>query len=72
MTDEKLSVAEKYIERQRDRFAYSSANTRVLKSYIEKLLGLDFSPVSLDMIVSKCVVNLSPDKARFFAGRTTY
>ncbi len=68
MTDEQLSVAEKHVEWHRDRFGYASANTHFLKGYIEKLPELDLKPASFDLVVSNCVVNLSPDKSAVLRG----
>ena len=68
MTDEQLAVAEKYVEWHRERFGYASSNTRFLKGYIEKLPELDLPPSSFDVIVSNCVVNLSPDKGAVLRG----
>lgn len=68
MTDEQLAVAEKHVEWHRERFGYASSNTRFLKGYIEKLSELDLPPSSFDVIVSNCVVNLSPDKGAVLRG----
>lgn len=60
MTDEQLAVAEKHRTFHADAFGY--ANVRFLHGYIERLDELDLEPGSFDVIVSNCVVNLSPDK----------
>ena len=62
MTDEQLAVAKKYIEWHRQRHGYSEANVEFYKGYIERLSDLDFPDNSFDIIVSNCVINLSPDK----------
>lgn len=62
MTDEQLDVANRHIEYHQQKFGYRQANTRFLKGYIEKLDQLDLEPGSFDIIVSNCVINLSPDK----------
>ena len=41
---------------------------RFIKGYIEKLHELDLEPGSFDVIVSNCVVNLSPDKEAVLSG----
>lgn len=43
-------------------------NTRFLHGYIERLDELALEPASFDVIVSNCVVNLSPDKDAVLAG----
>lgn len=68
MTDEQLHVAEKHVEWHQDRFGYPRANTRFLKGYIEKLSDLNLKPASFDLVVSNCVVNLSPDKGAVLRG----
>lgn len=60
MTDEQLAVAGKHQAFHSDAFGY--ANVRFLQGYIERLDELDLEPGSFDVIVSNCVVNLSPDK----------
>lgn len=62
MTDEQLAVAKKYIEWHRQRHGYAEANVEFYKGYIERLSDLDFPDNSFDIIVSNCVINLSPDK----------
>jgi len=48
-----------------DKFGYD--NVTFLKGYIEKLDELNLDPDSFDIIVSNCVINLSPDKAAVMA-----
>lgn len=62
MTEEQLAVAISHIDYHRDRFGYQQANTAFRKGYIEKLDELDLPDNSFDIIVSNCVINLSPDK----------
>ena len=62
MTDEQLAVANKHVEFHRKKFDYQQANTRFLKGYIEKLDELNISDNSMDVVISNCVINLSPDK----------
>ena len=66
MTDEQLAVAEKYRTFHADAFGY--ANVRFLRGYIERLDELDLEPGCFDVIVSNCVVNLSPDKGAVLRG----
>ncbi len=62
MTDEQLAVAEAYVDYHRESFGYSKANVAFKKGYIEKLDELGFEDASFDIIVSNCVINLSPNK----------
>lgn len=66
MTDEQLAVAQAHQDWHAGVFGY--ANVRFIKGYIEKLDELDLAPGSFDVIVSNCVVNLSPDKAAVLRG----
>jgi len=60
MTDEQLSVARAHQVHHAEVFGYS--NVQFLHGYIERLDELGLEPGSFDVIVSNCVVNLSPDK----------
>ncbi|MCX2783554.1 methyltransferase domain-containing protein [Microbulbifer thermotolerans] len=66
MTEEQLAVAQNHREWHARAFGYD--NVRFIKGYIEKLDELDLEPGSFDVIVSNCVVNLSPDKAAVLSG----
>ena len=62
MTDEQLAVARAHEDWHRERFGYKASNVRFLKGYIEQLDKLDLPDNSFDIIISNCVINLSPDK----------
>lgn len=66
MTDEQLDIAQSHQDFHSEAFGYE--NTRFIKGYIEKLNELDLEPHSFDVIVSNCVINLSPDKMAVLAG----
>ncbi|MES2295493.1 MAG: methyltransferase domain-containing protein [Pseudomonadota bacterium] len=66
MTDEQLAVARKHRAFHSAAFGYD--NVRFLHGYIERLDELDLAPGSFDVIVSNCVVNLSPDKDAVLRG----
>lgn len=66
MTDEQLAVAEQHRAWHAERFGF--ANVRFLHGYIERLDELDLAPGSFDVVVSNCVVNLSPDKDAVLRG----
>lgn len=62
MTTEQLEVARKHIDYHTAQFGFSQPNIEFKQGYIERLDELDLAPASFDIIVSNCVVNLSPDK----------
>lgn len=62
MTDEQLAVANRHIDYHKEAFGFKAANVQFLKGYIEKLDELNLADESFDIIVSNCVINLSPDK----------
>lgn len=66
MTDEQLAVAQEHQSWHAQNFGFD--NVRFIKAYIEKLDELDLEPASFDVIVSNCVVNLSPDKTAVLEG----
>jgi len=66
MTDEQLEVAQSHQAWHVEKFGFN--NVRFIKGYIEKLDELDLEPGSFDVIVSNCVVNLSPDKTAVLSG----
>ncbi|WP_018211467.1 methyltransferase domain-containing protein [Desulfitobacterium hafniense] len=67
MTQEQLDVARKYEDEQRQRFGYAKSNVKFLNGYIEDLSTAGISDSSVDIVISNCVVNLSPDKEKVFA-----
>ena len=66
MTDEQLEVAKAHQDFHRDNFGYD--NVSFIQGFIEKLDELNLEPNSFDVIVSNCVVNLSPDKLAVLQG----
>lgn len=68
MTDEQLAVANRHLDWHRDRFGYAKSNVEFRKGYIERLEELGLPEESFDIIVSNCVINLSPDKAAVLRG----
>jgi SAM-dependent methyltransferase len=62
MTDEQLAVAERHIGYHTETYGYAQPNVAFLKGYIERLDDLGLEDASFDVIVSNCVINLSPDK----------
>ncbi len=66
MTAEQLDVARTHQAYHVDKFGYD--NVRFFEGYIERLDELDLEPNSFDVVVSNCVINLSPDKDAVIAG----
>jgi arsenite methyltransferase len=64
MTDEQLAVARRHRDYHAQRFGF--ANTDFRQGYIEDLVAAGIADASVDLVVSNCVINLSPDKPRVF------
>ncbi len=62
MTEEQLEVAARHREFHREAFGFLRDNVDFRLGYIERLDMLDLADASFDVVVSNCVVNLSPDK----------
>lgn len=60
MTKEQLDVALKHKQWHAEKFGFSNVDFKL--GYIERLGELGLEPASFDVIVSNCVINLSPDK----------
>ena len=60
MTDEQLAVANAHLDYHAERFGFANVSFR--HGYIEDLAALGLADNSFDVIVSNCVINLSPDK----------
>jgi SAM-dependent methyltransferase len=68
MTAEQLAVAERHLGFHSQAFGYAASNVSFHAGYIECLADLGLEPASFDLIVSNCVINLSPDKAAVLQG----
>lgn len=67
MTDEQLQVASKHIDYHTKKYGYQKPNVSFRKGYIENLKDCGIEDNSVDIIVSNCVINLSPDKESVFS-----
>jgi len=67
MTDPQLEVAKKYVSSYTKTLGYGRANMKFVKGYIEQISSV-VSPQSVDLIISNCVINLSPDKSAVLKG----
>ncbi len=65
LTNEQLAVARKTQGWHAEKFGW--ANTEFVQGYIEDLAGAGIADASVDLVISNCVLNLSPDKPRVFA-----
>eukprot|EP00588_Corethron_pennatum_P014159 CAMPEP_0194267384 /NCGR_PEP_ID=MMETSP0169-20130528/1905_1 /TAXON_ID=218684 /ORGANISM="Corethron pennatum, Strain L29A3" /LENGTH=364 /DNA_ID=CAMNT_0039008209 /DNA_START=37 /DNA_END=1131 /DNA_ORIENTATION=+ len=69
MTDAgQLDVARRHEAHHASAFGYDAPNTAFRTGFIERLEELDLAPGSVDVIVSNCVINLSPDKEAVLRG----
>jgi len=66
MTTEQIEVAKKYQDEQRERFGYKSSNVEFHQGYIEDLKSIGIEDNSIDIVISNCVINLSPAKEQVF------
>jgi len=62
MTDEQLVVANRHIDYQMKQFGFEKPNVRFVKGYIEELDKLNLPDNYFDVVISNCVLNLSPAK----------
>eukprot|EP01083_Nonionella_stella_P213829 770878_1 len=68
MTDEQLEVARKFTDEFcTKQLNYKQSNLKFIKGYIE-MLPTYLEPESVDIIISNCVVNLSPRKDKVLSG----
>jgi len=67
MTAEQLAVAQKHADAQARRFGYDRPNVSFRHGYIEDLREAGIEDDSVDVVISNCVLNLSPDKPAVFS-----
>ncbi len=66
MTDEQLEVARRYLPSTMERFGFKEPNVEFKKGYIEDLKSIGIEDGTIDIVISNCVINLSPDKKAVF------
>lgn len=66
MTDSQLEIAKKYQDEMAEKFGYRKSNVDFHKGYIEDLKSLGIEDESVDVVISNCVINLSPFKKEVF------
>jgi SAM-dependent methyltransferase len=64
MTPEQLAVARRHREWHAERYRYATPNVDFREGFVEDLAAVGIADASVDVVVSNCVVNLSPDKPR--------
>ena len=67
MTEEQLEVARRYVGPTAERFGFAQPNVELHQGFIEDLAGAGVADNSVDVVISNCVINLSPDKPRVLA-----
>jgi len=67
MTAEQLAVARRHLGWHMERFGYGRPNVRFIEGFVEDLVAAGIADETVDLVVSNCVINLSPDKRRVFA-----
>ncbi len=67
MTDEQLAVARRHVASQMEVFGFKQSNVEFCHGYIEDLATAGIADASVDIVISNCVINLSPDKQRVFS-----
>ncbi len=67
MTEEQLAVARRHVDAQMRRFGYTQPNVEFRQGYIEDLRAVGMEDASVDVVISNCVINLSPDKEAVFS-----
>ncbi len=67
MTPEQLAVASRHQAWQAERYGYAKSNVRLIEGRIEDLAACGIADASVDIVISNCVLNLSPDKEMVFA-----
>ena len=67
MTPEQLDTARRHVGYHMEKFGFPRPNIEFLAGYIEDLTSLGIKNDSVDVVVSNCVINLSPNKDRVFS-----
>ncbi len=66
MTTQQLDFARRHEAAQMERFGFAESNVAFLQGYIEDLEALGIEDESVDVVISNCVINLSPFKDQVF------
>lgn len=69
MTTEQLDVARRHVDfHAKELLGGAASNVRLVEGVIESLGDAGIADGSMDVVISNCVCNLSPDKRAVFAG----
>jgi SAM-dependent methyltransferase len=68
MTDEQIAVARAHVDWHTRKFGFKQSNVAFHQGYIERLADIGLEAQSFDIVVSNCVINLSPDKPAVLKG----
>jgi len=66
MTDSQLEIANRYRQYHAEKFGYCCSNVEFKKGVIEDLKSLGIKDSSIDLVISNCVINLTPNKEQVF------
>lgn len=64
MTDEQIAIANAHVDAYTQQLGYDRPNLSFVKGNIEFLDEAGLADESFDLVISNCVINLSPDKPR--------
>ena len=67
MTAGQLAVAEQHRDYHAQKFGHAASNVTFVQGYIEDLESAGIASSTIDLVISNCVINLSPDKRRVFS-----
>lgn len=67
MTEEQLEVGRKHIDTHMKKFGFSKPNVKFKQGFMEDLRELGIEDESIDVVISNCVLNLSPRKEDVFS-----
>ncbi len=67
MTEEQIEVARRHVGTHMERFGFPEPNVEFRLGYIEDLAAAGVGDESVDVVISNCVINLSPDKEQVFS-----
>jgi radical SAM/Cys-rich protein len=66
MTEQQLAFARRHEAAQMRRFGFERSNVVFYQGYIEDLASIGIADSSIDVLISNCVINLSPFKEQVF------
>jgi SAM-dependent methyltransferase len=67
MTEAQLKIGKRHTESYAKAIGHKSSNITLCQGYIEDLESVGIKSESIDLVVSNCVINLSPAKERVFS-----